>query len=87
MSNGIVVEYSLCPDYFEVGCAYRLRLGENNYKVGLLVSYSKESVTFKILKDDKLEDLVLTVSNLRFRDYNLIKMKPDYKNGRFSVDD
>lgn len=83
-SNGIDVEYSLSPTYFEVGVAYKLRLGVNDFKVGLLTKYSKDSVTFAILKEGKIEDLTLSLNQLRFNDYEIVKMIPDYKNGKFS---
>lgn len=86
MVNGIDVEYSLSPTYFEVGTAYKLYLGGNNFKIGLLTKYSKDSVTFTILKEGNIEDLTLSLSQLRFNDYGIIKMKPDYKNGKFSND-
>ena len=84
--QGIDVEYSLNSDYFKVGCAYEMKLGTNDYRVGLLTKYTKESVTFKILEKGNLVDLTLTVDNLRFHDYGLIKMTPDYKDGEFSIE-
>lgn len=84
MVNGIDVEYSLSPTYFEVGTAYKLHLGVNNFKIGLLTKYSKDSVTFTILKEGKIEDLTLSLNQLRFNDYGIIKMKPDYEDGKFS---
>ena len=86
MQNGINVEYSLDPDYFEVGCAYQLRLSTNDFRIALLTKYSKKEVTFKILEKGEMVDLILSIDQLRFRDYWLTKMKPDYKNGKFSVD-
>lgn len=83
-SNGIDIEYSLSPTYFEVGVAYQLHLGVNDFKVGLLTKYSKDSVTFTILKEGKIEDLTLSLDQLRFKDYGIIKMIPDYKDGKFS---
>ena len=83
-SNGIDVEYALSSTYFEVGAAYQLRLGVNDFKVGLLTKYSKDSVTFTILKEGKIEDLTLSLNQLRFKDYGIIKMIPDYKDGKFS---
>ena len=82
-SNGIDVEYSLSPTYFEVGAAYQLHLGVNDFRVGLLTKYQKDSVTFKILEKGEVIDLTLTVDQLRFHDYWLVKMKPDYEDGKF----
>lgn len=84
MQNGINVEYSLDPDYFKVGCAYQLRLGTNDFRTALLTKYSKKEVNFKILEKGDVVDLTLTIDQLRFRDYWLTKMKPDYENGKFS---
>lgn len=81
--NGIDVKYSLNSDYFEVGCAYQMRLGTNDFRVGLLIKYSEDSLTFKILEKGEVSDLTLTVDQLRFHDYWLVKMEPDYENGKF----
>lgn len=83
MINGIDVEYKLSSDYFEVGCAYQMRLGTNDFRVGLLIKYSEDSVTFKILEKSEVRDLTLTVDQLRFHDYCLVRMKPDYEDGEF----
>ena len=83
MINGIKTEYILDPSYFEVGCAYKICLGTNDYKVGLLVKYSKYSVTFKILEKGNVVDLTLTVDQVRC-DYEVVKMTADYKDGTFS---
>ena len=83
MLNGIEVEYKLNSDYFEVGCAYQMRLDTNDFRVGLLTKYQKDSVTFKILEKGEVIDLTLTVDQLRFHDYWLVKMKPDYEDGKF----
>lgn len=81
--NGIKVEYKLDSEYFEVGSAYKIRLGINDFRVGLLIYYKEDSVTFKILEKGKVIDLTLTVDQLRFHNYWLVKMKPDYENGKF----
>ena len=81
--NGIDIEYKLNSDYFEVGCAYRIRVGTNDFRVGLLIKYKEDSVTFKILEKGEMIDLTLTVDQLRFHNYWLVKMKPDYKDGKF----
>lgn len=83
--NGIDVTYSLNPDYFEVGCAYKMCLGTNDYRIGILVKYSSNEVVFKVLNKEKSEliDLYLTTDDLRFKSYDLIKMQPDYKDGIF----
>ena len=81
--NGIKVEYKLDPEYFEVGSAYKIRLGTNDFRVGLLIYYKEDSVTFKILEKGEVIDLTLTVDQLRFHNYWLVKMKPDYENGKF----
>ena len=39
--NGIDVEYSLNSDYFEVGCAYQMYLGNNDFRAGLLLNIQK----------------------------------------------
>ena len=82
--KGINVEYSLNPEYFEVGTAYRLRMGTNDFKVGLLTSYSREQVTFKMIDNKgKLFDLTLKLFDLKYNDYDLIRLVPDYKDGYF----
>ena len=81
--NGIKVEYKLDSEYFEVGCAYQIRLGTNDFRVGLLIDYKEDSVTFKILEKGEVIDLTLTVDQLRFNNYWLVKMIPDYENGKF----
>ena len=81
--NGIKVEYKLDSEYFEVGSAYMIRLGTNDFRVGLLIYYKEDSVTFKILEKGEVIDLTLTVDQLRFNNYWLVKMKPDYENGKF----
>ena len=83
-SNGIDVEYALSSTYFEVGAAYQLHLGVNDFKVGLLTKYSKDSVTFTILKEGKIEDLTLSLEQLLFNNYGIIKMIPDFEDGKFS---
>lgn len=82
--NGINVKYSLDKDYFKVGEAYSLHLGTNKFRVGLLVKYSEESVTFKILEGEDLIDLTLTLNELRHNNYGMVKMKPDHMYGTFS---
>ena len=84
--NGINVEYKLDSEYFEVGCAYEMCLGTNDFRVGLLIYYKEDSVTFKILEKGEVIDLTLTVDQLRFHDYWLVKMKPDYKDGKFQYE-
>ena len=84
--NGIDIEYKLNSDYFEVGCAYRMRLNPNDFRVGLLIKYKEDSVTFKILEKGEIIDLTLTVDQLRFHNYWLVKMKPDYENGKFEYE-
>ena len=84
--NGIDIEYKLNSDYFEVGCAYQMRLNPNDFRVGLLIKYKEDSVTFKILEKGEVIDLTLTVDQLRFHDYWLVKMKPDYKDGKFQYE-
>ena len=81
--NGIKVEYKLDSEYFEVGSAYIIRLGTNDFRVGLLIYYKEDSVTFKILEKGEVIDLTLTVDQLRFNNYWLVKMIPDYENGKF----
>ena len=81
--NGIKVEYKLDSEYFEVGSAYIIRLGTNDFRVGLLIYYKEDSVTFKILEKGEVIDLTLTVDQLRFHNYWLVKMIPDYENGKF----
>lgn len=82
--NGINVEYSLDPEYFEVGFAYQIRVSTNNFKIGLLAKYAKDMVTFKVLEGDNVVDLTLSIDQLRFNDQWITRMKPDYKNGSFS---
>lgn len=82
--QGINVEYSLDPYYFKVGCAYELNLGSNKYRVGLLSDFSNEAVTFKILENGEITDLTLTIDQLRFTSYEIVRMEPDYVNGSFS---
>ena len=84
--NGIDIEYKLNSDYFEVGCAYRMRLNPNDFRVGLLIKYKEDSVTFKILEKGEMIDLTLTVDQLRFHNYWLVKMKPDFENGKFEYE-
>ncbi len=84
--NGIDIEYKLNSDYFEVGCAYRMRLNPNDFRVGLLIKYKEDSVTFKILEKGEIIDLTLTVDQLRFHNYWLVKMKPDFENGKFEYE-
>ena len=81
--NRIKVEYKLDSEYFEVGSAYIIRLGTNDFRVGLLIYYKEDSVTFKILEKGEVIDLTLTVDQLRFNNYWLVKMIPDYENGKF----
>ena len=81
--NGKDIEYKLNSDYFEVGCAYQIRLNPNDFRVGLLIKYKEDSVTFKILEKGEVIDLTLTVDQLRFNNYWLVKMIPDYENGKF----
>lgn len=81
--KGINIKYSLDKEYFKVGEAYSLHLGTNKFRVGLLVKYSEESVTFKILEGEDLIDLTLTLYQLRQNDYGMVKMKPDYNDGIF----
>ena len=81
--NGIKVEYKLDSEYFEVGSAYMIRLGTNDFRVGLLIYYKEDSVTFKILEKGEVIDLTLTVDQLRVNNYWLVQMKPDYANGKF----
>lgn len=84
MMNGMKVSYSLYSNYFAVGKAYRLHLGANDFRIGLLVKYTPERVTFKILENGDITDLSLTVNDLRTRDYGIIRMMPDYEHGEFS---
>lgn len=85
--KGINVEYSLNPEYFKVGCAYQIHVSTNDFRIGILTTYSKDSVTFKILdKEGNMIDLTFTIGQLRyFDDLDLIKMKPDYESGKFSA--
>ena len=73
MTNGINIEYILDSSYFKVGRTYKICLGTNDYRVGLLVKYSKYSVTFKILEKENVDDLTLTVDQVRC-DYKVVKM-------------
>ena len=73
MTNGINIEYILDSSYFKVGRTYKICLGANDYRVGLLVKYSKYSVTFKILEKESVDDLTLTVDQVRC-DYKVVKM-------------
>ena len=83
--KGIIVEYSLNPDYFKVGHAYEIRIG-NNDVVCLLSDYSAKSVTFKFLNKGEIDDLTLSVDQLKsYNGCRLIKMKPDYDDGRFQT--
>ena len=87
MMNGIIVDYTLDPKYFEVGASYQIHIGTNNFKTALLAKYSKDEVTFKYLEKGDIIDLTVTISELMYRnDYWLTKMKPDYENGKFSCD-
>ena len=78
MTNGINIEYILDSSYFKVGCTYKICLSANDYRIGLLVRYSKYSVTFKILEKENVDDLTLTVDQVRC-DYKVVKMTEDYK--------
>ena len=81
--SSLPISYKLDSEYFEVGSAYIIRLGTNDFRVGLLIYYKEDSVTFKILEKGEVIDLTLTVDQLRFNNYWLVKMEPDYENGKF----
>lgn len=85
--RGLNVEYSINEDYFEVGQAYKLKVNTSDYRIGILSDMSKTSVTFKILsKTDKANmiDYTITVEQMRRADYGIVKMIPDYKEGRYN---
>ena len=86
MSNGIIAT-SLCPKYFEVGAAFRLKVGTNDYRNAILVKYSNERVTFKSYDrvKEKIVEFSLFINDLMYHnDFELIKLVPDYENGKVS---
>lgn len=83
MARGIIVTRTLDKNYFEVGHAFRFRLDTNNFKHALLTEFNDEYVVFTYLKNGKLEELKLTVDDLRLHDYWLVKLTPDYEDGKF----
>lgn len=89
MRKGIIVEHRLCPEYFEVGSAFQIHVDTNDYRNGILTHFSDEAVTFAISgrKTGDIEQLTISIDELRFRNsYQLVKMKPDYENGKFSAE-
>lgn len=84
---GLNVSYSFDPTYFVVGCAYEMRVKQNDFKVGLLSNFSENELIFKVLDDyGNIEDLYFSVDDLRYHDYLICKMRPDYVNGKFEAD-
>lgn len=83
MSQGIITIYKLDKDYFEVGHAFRFKLDTNDFKYSILTEFNESYVVFTYLDNGNLKELKLTVEDLRFRDYHIIKLKPDYEDGKF----
>lgn len=86
MSQGIITIYKLDKSYFELGHAFRIKLGTNNFKHSILTEFNESYVVFTYLDGENLKELRLTVDDLRFHDYGIIKLKPDYKDGKFKGD-
>lgn len=84
---GLNVSYSFDSTYFVVGCAYEIRVKKNDFKIGLLSKFSETEIVFKILGDNgDIMDLHFSVDDLRYHDYLICKMRPDYVNGKFEAD-
>ena len=82
--KGINVCYTLDPVYFEIGAAFEIRVGANNFRTMLLVKRTDTEAIFKCFDiSGEVMVLKLTIDDLRFRDYWLIKLEPDCKNGVF----
>jgi hypothetical protein len=81
-NQGVIVTYSISKDYFVVGSVYRMHVGTNDYRNAVLVSRSDSDLEFKLF-DGKggIEDLKLTVDDLLYHDYDIVKLKPDYSDG------
>lgn len=84
---GILVKYTIDKDYFELGKAYRIRLSSNNFKHCLLIEVSDDKVKFAYYDKGNLSVIEYNISDLRFRDLWIVKLKEDYKDGKFSVED
>lgn len=85
MSQGIITTYKLDKNYFEVGHAFRFRLSTNTFKHSILTEFNEDYVIFTYLENGELKELKLTVNDLRFHDYHIIKLKPDYEDGKFKA--
>lgn len=82
--QGIVTTHSIDKDYFEIGEAYRLHISTNNFKNALLIDADNNRVVFNYLDKGSIQTLELTVEDLMYRNnYDIIKLKPDYNDGRF----
>lgn len=76
--TGVKITYSIDDSYFKVGEAYQLRLDTNKFVIAIATKVTDKDVTFSYLENGKWAELNLSVSALRFNDYRITKMKPDY---------
>lgn len=83
---GIITKHFIDKDYFKVGEVYQIRLGSNDFKNCILTNVADEKVTFKYFDGGEVKVLELSVHELRFRDFWIVKLKPDYKDGKFEID-
>jgi len=84
---GILVKYTIDKDYFELGEAYRIKISTNNFKNCLLTEVSDDKVKFTYYDKGNLSVIEYNISDLRFRNLWIVKLKEDYKDGKFSVED
>lgn len=84
--NGLIVHYTLDPNYFQIGKAYQLHLGTNDYRVGVITKLSENQVTFIVFDEKgKSEELRFTSESLLHNTMDMIRLEPDYCKGKLKV--
>lgn len=83
--SGIITKYLIDKDYFKVGEVYRIRLSSNNLKNCILTNVTDEKVTFKYFDSKEVKVFELSVNELRFRGFDIVKLKTNYVDGKFEI--
>jgi hypothetical protein len=85
INRGIVISYSFNKDYFQIGSAYQIHIESNVYRTAVLINCSDTELEFCTFDNTgKMDDLTISLDDIKFTKYEITKMILDYKDGQLT---
>lgn len=81
-SKRVITKPRFDLEYFKVGDAFQVRLGENNYVNAILTAAESTKIKFSYLADGIISHKIYTCEDVMYLEpISIIKLTPDYDNG------